>query len=205
VRRAYWLEHRGIDSREGVEDEMDKVAVLIDAGYVRSVLKKHFHEARIDYGELAAWACQKDELFRAYYYDCLPYQSRSPTPEERDKISKAQSFFSALRRLRRFTVREGRLEFRGVDDEGHPVFEQKRVDLQIGLDIATLALRERIHVFAIISGDSDIIPAVTYAKDLGVLIRLVHGPLRTYHTELWDLADERLEITSEVVIDLIRP
>lgn len=97
---------------------MDKVAVLIDGGYVRSLLKKHFQEAHIDYESFAKWACQDGQLLRAYYYDCLPYQSRIPTTEERAMMSKQQAFFAALRKFPGFTVREGRLEYRGTDDKG---------------------------------------------------------------------------------------
>lgn len=178
---------------------MDKVAVLIDGGYVRSLLKKYFLEAHIDYEAFVQWACQGGNLFRAYYYDCLPYQSKFPTEEERTLMSRQQKFFAALRKLRRFTVREGRLEYRGTADNGSPIFQQKRIDLQIGLDIAALALKERIDVIALVSGDSDIIPAINFAKDNAVIVRLVHGPRNTYHTDLWELADERLEITSDVI------
>lgn len=80
---------------------------------------------------------------------------------------------------------------------------QKRVDLQIGLDIATLALKNRVHIIAVVSGDSDIIPALAYAKDEGALIRFVHGPHGTYHRDIWELADERIEITREVIDDLL--
>lgn len=178
---------------------MGSAAVLIDGGYLANILKKYFSRPRVDHEAFAKWVCQGEDLFRVYYYDCLPYQSRPATLEQSQMLSKAQSFFDALKSLRRFTVREGRLEFRGVDDKGNPVFQQKRVDLQIGLDIATLSLRDRVSVISLVSGDSDLIPAVQFAKENGIIVRLVHGPKQTYHIDLWRQADERLEITQGII------
>jgi uncharacterized LabA/DUF88 family protein len=134
-----------------------------------------------------------------YYYDCLPYQSLVPSDEEREMVSRKQRFLSALKRLDRFTVREGRLEYRGTADDGSPIFQQKRVDLQIGLDIATVVTRGRADIVAMVSGDSDLLPAVQMAKDSGVIVRLIHGPKVTYHGDLWEAADERKQISSETI------
>jgi uncharacterized LabA/DUF88 family protein len=183
---------------------MSKAAILIDGGYMGSVLKKQFNEPVIEYDKLAQWACQKEDLFRVYYYDCLPYQSKNPSPEERSMMSRKQAFFSYLRRLDRFTVREGRLEYRGTDTKGNPIFQQKRVDLQIGLDIATLVFRDRIDTICVISGDSDLLPVVELAKNYGIIARLVHGRIQTYHQDLWDNADERCEITQAVIDSVAR-
>lgn len=103
---------------------MSKVAVLIDGGYLGNILKKHFDETSIEHDRLVHWACRGAELFRAYYYDCLPYQSRIPTADERQMMSRKQAFFKYLNRLQRFEVREGRLELRGTDDRGNRIFQQ---------------------------------------------------------------------------------
>lgn len=186
---------------------MDRVAVLIDGGYLTKILQA-FKEPPIDHGLFAQWASGPNgQLFRTYYYDCLPYQSRVPTEAEKRLISRKQSFFAALRRIDRFTVREGRLEYRGVDDKGNPVFIQKRLDLQMGLDIATLVFGQRVDMIVLVSGDSDLIPAVELAKNNGVLVRLIHGPRSEktdYHQDLWDLVDERREITDDVIQRLLR-
>lgn len=57
----------------------------------------------------------------------------------------------------------------------------------------------RADIIAILSGDSDLLPAVEMAKDTGIIVRLVHGPRGTYHGDLWDAADERKEITLDVI------
>lgn len=166
-------------------------AVFIDGGYLTKILRNHFNSARINYHELARWAADGD-LLRAYYYDCLPWQSPEPTPEEQQRFGGMQRFFTSLRSGNRMTVREGRLERREVS--GVPYFVQKRIDLQIGLDIATLIAKGRVATIVLVAGDSDLLPAVESAKHEGVIVKLVHGPYTTYHTDLWQAADERAEI-----------
>lgn len=139
------------------------------------------------------------EILRVYYYDCLPYQPAHPTPEERQRIANKQRFLNALNRLPRFQVRQGRLAFQGLSEEGLPILEQKRVDLLLGVDLALLAAKHRIDRAVLVSGDSDFVPVVQVAKNEGCVVCLVHGPVGTYHQDLWDEADERLEITDHVI------
>lgn len=182
---------------------MDKSAVLIDGAYLGYILKHHFGEPRLDYALLAQWACQGETLFRTCYYDCLPYQSSPPTDEEREQISKKQRFFTALSRLNRFSVVQGRVEYRGTGDDGRPIFQQKRVDLQIGLEVSMLVHRGLVSTIALVTGDSDMLPAVEMAQKNGVIVRLVHGPRGEYHQDLWDTVDERLEITQAEIDKLL--
>jgi uncharacterized LabA/DUF88 family protein len=177
--------------------------VFIDGGYVSNLLKQHFNEAQIDYGKFASWAAKDALLYRTYYYDCLPYHGREPTEDEALRLGRKQAFFNALNRLNRFTVRQGVLVYRGHDAEGNPILVQKRVDLQLGLDISLLVSKGFINLVVIVTGDSDMIPAVLAAKEQGVLVRLVHGPRQTYNQELWDVVDERYEITEPVVRSMI--
>jgi len=59
----------------------------------------------------------------------------------------------------------------------------------------------------ILSGDSDLIPAINLAKEEGVIVRLVHGPegcpRARCHQDLWDAADERRELGLEVLERLV--
>lgn len=182
---------------------MPMAAVFIDGGYLGKVLKDCFGEPRINYARLVEWAIEGCGLFRAYYYDCLPFVSADPTPEERDRCARKKKFLSALRRLDRFTVRLGRLEARGTDEYGEPLFEQKQVDIQLAADAAILLLKNRLDLVVLLTGDSDLIPVVTLAQQEGVITRLVHGPdgcsRAKCHQDLWDVADERWELSAEVV------
>jgi uncharacterized protein (TIGR00288 family) len=53
-----------------------------------------------------------------------------------------------------------------------PRFEQKGVDMRIGLDIARLALCNRIHAVVVVTGDSDFVPALKFARREGVRVYL---------------------------------
>lgn len=132
------------------------------------------------------------------------YRTRvQPSEDERRRISSKQAFLTALNRLDRFAIRLGRLTYRGKEATGTPIFEQKRVDLQLGLDIASFVANGRVELVVLVAGDSDLIPAVKKAQEEGVLVRLVHGPKTTYHQDLWDEVDERQEITPSEVSQLL--
>ena len=140
------------------------------------------------------WICCAPTITTA-----CPYQSNPPTEEERQILRRKEARFNALRRLDNYAVREGRLRFRGQDANGRPIFQQKRVDLLLGLDFALLSARNQITHAAIVSGDSDLIPAVEVAQQAGIVTWLFHGPRQpgrssTYASELWLAADRRVEM-----------
>jgi len=139
-----------------------RAAVLIDGGYFLKINKKFFGKARVDLLKLSNILC--GECFRliTYYYDCMPYQSGIPTPNERKMYANKYRFITALRKLERFEVRLGRLGKKGSD------FEQKGVDVRFGLDLARLSDRKQIDKAIIVSGDSDFVPAVQYANECGI-------------------------------------
>ena len=124
---------------------MAQLAIFIDGAYAAKIAAQNLR-IWIDYERLSnairdmiAGSTQEPlDLLRTYFYDCLPYQSDPPTPEEADRFGKKRRFFSGLQRLPKYKVRQGRLRPRGIRDDGTPIFQQKRVDLMIGLDIASL-------------------------------------------------------------------
>ncbi len=187
---------------------MSRLAIFIDGGYLDSLSAQDEFNVRVDYAkavtEVLGVVSTKSsgvELLRTYYYHCLPYQGSPPTPEEATRFANGQRFFDSLSRLPRFTVRQGRLVFRGNRADGSPIYEQKRVDLQMGLDFALLSGKNQITHVAVLAGDSDLLPAFHVAKEEGILVWLFHGPRHckkngtsTFADELWREADERYEI-----------
>jgi uncharacterized LabA/DUF88 family protein len=93
------------------------------------------------------------------------------------------------------------LAYRGNDQQGHPKYEQKRVDILLGVDLVQLAAKQSIQEAILVAGDSDFIPAVVAAKSEGVLIRLYHGAKP--HSDLWQEADERIQF-NQSIIDSVR-
>ena len=119
---------------------MARAAIFIDGGYLRRVLTDHFNQARVDYALLSQEMAQGTEILRTYYYDCLPYQGNHPTTEEERRFSNMERFLAVLRRLPRYEVRLGKLEYRGRDTQpGKRHFAQKRVDALMGIDLALLS------------------------------------------------------------------
>ncbi|MFP3943330.1 MAG: NYN domain-containing protein [Alphaproteobacteria bacterium] len=88
------------------------------------------------------------------------------------------------------------------EETGEPIFQQKRVDIMLGVDMALLAGKGRISRAAILAGDSDFIPAIEVVKQEGVLTTLWHGPstpLTRPSRELVEICDERIELTGEFI------
>jgi len=180
---------------------MHRVAVFIDGAYLDHIIRNEFDSQRVDYYSLAKNIVESTgpdkEILRVYYYHCLPHQDTPPTPEQSQRFGQMQRFFRALQRTPKFEVKLGRLAFRGIDAQGRPIFEQKRVDLLLGLDLALLATKRLITQAFVVTGDSDLIPAIVAAKAEGVTLYLVHGS--TCHDDLLDEADERVRITPQLV------
>jgi uncharacterized LabA/DUF88 family protein len=181
--------------------EMHRVCFFIDGSYLDHVLSAYSRVRRVNYQALIRAIIDKAgsdrELIRVYYYHCLPYQDSPPTQEQSERFGKMQKFFRALQRTPRFEVREGRLAYRGLDHEGKPIFEQKRVDLLLGIDLVLQATKGSIDEAFIIAGDSDFIPAIRAAKSEGVVIYLISG--EKPHDDLLDEVDERIVISEELV------
>ena len=171
----------------------NRAAIFIDGAYLDYLLKEDFGTARIDYQALSERMAGDADILRTYYYHCPSYQGNPPTEEERKRYSAQRRFFDMLERLPRYTVRLGHLARRGVDDRGRPRYEQKRVDILLGVDMVQLSAKQNIQEAILLAGDSDFIPAVTAAKTEGVVVRLFHG--ERPHSDLWREADERTQIT----------
>lgn len=58
-------------------------------------------------------------------------------------------------------------------DDFMPDLKQKRVDMKIGLDVAWLSSRGIVDRIILVTGDSDFIPAMKFARREGVQIILV--------------------------------
>jgi uncharacterized LabA/DUF88 family protein len=181
-----------------------RTAIFIDAGYFEKVIEKEFARAAIDYGKLVVDLAGGKDLLRAYYYNCPPYQGNPPSPDESRRKAKADKFYEALRRLPRFEVRLGRLEKRSCTHCSTVHFQQKRADLMLGVDLVNLSARQQISRAVLVAGDSDFLPAVSVAKDCGILVHLYHGgKLNPPHKDLHDACDDR-SLIDQALIDRVR-
>lgn len=175
----------------------NRVAIFIDGAYLEYILREEFGSPRIDFRALSEELASGADILRSYYYHCPAYQGNPPTESEQRRYSTQRRFFEALERLPRYAVRFGRLARRGPDSQGKYTFEQKRVDILLGVDMVLLAAKHTIQEAVLLAGDSDFIPAIIAAKSEGVLVRLFHG--QNPHSDLWREADERVLITQELI------
>ena len=176
-------------------------AIFIDGAYLFYLLRDEFAGTRIDYEALAKTLSEETDLLRTYYYSSLPYQSSPPTRQESERYASARNFLSGLRLRQRYTVRLGRTERRGFRADGSPIFEQKRVDILLAVDLVKLSADGHIKQAIVIAGDSDFIPAIDAAKSEGVIVKPYHGA--SPHYELLEEVDEHYFI-DQALVDSVR-
>lgn len=198
---------------------MKKLAILIDGGHLRICARRAGKTYNADLVANAAMAAATagEEVFRVFYYDCPPYQGRLKLP-----VSGAEKEFTGDRKWLHdiakkdlFAVRLGVLKFRGfkpnltkqrsiriangtetlVDDDFKPDFEQKGVDMRIGLDIALFAQTRAVDRILLISNDTDCIPAMKYGRRAGLQVIVLGLPDQRIAPEMIEHADfsRRLE------------
>jgi uncharacterized LabA/DUF88 family protein len=186
-----------------------RVAVLIDGGHARVLAKQAHLRYDPDYIEKIAKACvENDErLIRVLYYDCAPYAGtvKLPVSGQPFEFKGSDAWLKNLAARDLFAVRRGVLKFRGykpksiplknaslTDDDFKPDFEQKGVDMRIGLDIATFSSSKAVDRIILISGDTDCIPAMKHARIAGLQVVLASLPNHKVAPELlWHADFER--------------
>lgn len=137
-------------------------------------------------------------LYRIFYYDCLPFDKIVHNPVSKKAIDFKKSdhykfriaFFEELKKKRKIALRLGKLKdsktwsFRPgltkdllnkkitLDDikESDVSYDlrQKGIDMKIGMDIASLALKKFVNQIVLISGDADFVPASKLARREGI-------------------------------------
>lgn len=137
-------------------------------------------------------------LYRIFYYDCLPLDKKVHNPISKklvdfsntDEYKFRMELLEALKRKRKVALRIGSLKdnhnwqiYPGrvkellsgkktleelKDTEIYLDVQQKGIDMKIGVDIATLALKRFVDTIVLFSGDSDFVPAAKLARREGI-------------------------------------
>ncbi|HEY0995653.1 MAG TPA: NYN domain-containing protein [Gemmatimonadaceae bacterium] len=181
---------------------MTKVAVLIDGGHLRACARSNSHKYTAALVNKVVQQCVKgpaETLFRALYYDCDPFEGtvKLPIPGGATTFSGSGSLLSDLERTELFAVRRGVLKFRGwerkpgsmgtaapTDADFEARWEQKGVDLRIGLDIVSLTETKPADLIVLITADTDLIPAMKLCRGRGLQIAGVDLPGRKISNDL---------------------
>jgi uncharacterized LabA/DUF88 family protein len=143
-------------------------------------------------------------LHRVYYYDAAPLESTERRPlkggmiefSKEPLVGRSKQLFMQLGRQPWMALRLGELSFNGwaiqskklhkaqgtsleiSADDLKPAITQKGVDMRIGMDIAALTLKKQVAVIVLVTGDSDFVPAMKFARREGAqlfLAPLGHG------------------------------
>lgn len=140
----------------------------------------------------------RNVLYRIFYYDCEPLSKKAHNPitgkaidfSKSDEFKFRTDLIEALKKKRKVALRIGTLKdnkswaFRpyvvkellsgkkmlGDLKEDDVFFEvrQKGIDMKIGVDIASLALKRFVDCIVLFSGDSDFVPAAKLARREGI-------------------------------------
>ena len=195
----------------GLSFGMIRTAILIDGGHLRVLVRKAGFQYTPEFVEKIALACcgKSEELYRVLYYDCPLYTGKTklPVSGKPHEFTGSDSWLRQMAAKELFAVRRGQLKFRGwkpknlpvstqglTDADFDPDFEQKGVDMRIGLDIATFCETRAVQRIALITNDTDFIPAMKYGRIAGLQIILVSFPTFSVAHELLSHSDFRREI-----------
>ncbi|PZO89192.1 MAG: NYN domain-containing protein [Sphingomonas sanxanigenens] len=180
-----------------------KTALFVDGGYLRACSKGAGHVYDNAFIEKFAHSCfiGDEYLFRIFYYDAPEYKGKVTLPVSGGETTfqSSDKWLTDLAKLERFAVRRGTIGFRGwrpknipiagaalTDGDFAPAFEQKGVDMRIGLDIATFSDQASVHRVVLVSGDTDMIPAMKHARKAGLEVGLIQlaAPAHSLHNTL---------------------
>ena len=186
-----------------------RIAIFIDGGHLRVLSRRAGYNYDPDHIEKVAHACvaADEALLRVLYYDCAPYRGtvKLPVSGIEKQFDGSDGWLRELAAKDLFAVRRGVLKFRGfkpksipvasaalTDEDFKPDFEQKGVDMRIGLDIANHAASRSVDRIVLISGDTDCLPAMKQARISGLQVALVAFPTQRIAPELlWHSDFER--------------
>lgn len=137
-------------------------------------------------------------LYRIFFYDCPPLSKKVHNPithksvdfSKTEEYSFREELLEALKRKRKVALRIGELKDNNnwhiypkrvkellsgkikvsdlTENDVYLEIRQKGIDMKIGIDIASLALKRFVDTIVLFSGDSDFVPAAKLARREGI-------------------------------------
>lgn len=141
---------------------------------------------------------RKRDLYRIFYYDCPPLEKKLQNPISKKGVDFRKSqeavfrneLHERLRARRKVALRlghlsndtpwtiktevidlllKGKLDFKDLKEtDVMPNVRQKGVDMRIGIDISSLAIKRQVDQIVLMAGDADFVPAAKLARREGV-------------------------------------
>jgi len=185
---------------------MNRLAILIDGNNFYKGCQLNFNRTDVDFRKLGLKLAKAidGELLRIYYYNAHVSQKIDPLGYQRQ-----QKFFDNLRATPFITLKLGHLVYHRIRNE-HAISSQyfpteKGIDVQIAVDLIRLGLLKACEGSILVSGDSDYIYAVRFAKDLGSNLYIASFP-QGGSTELRNEGDGFILMDYDFIHDcFIRP
>jgi len=181
-----------------------KGIIFIDGNYINIRIKKYVekysqnsNKVKVDYAKIIkqiSLMVGKTEVLRTYYYNAPPFDDKTNKYEELK--SGFDKFINKLEKIPFFETKMGRTQ-KLTDKVGNPVFTQKGVDVNLAIDLVKWSYQQNINSLIIISGDSDFVPAITLAKDMGKLVYLFTSDDTSYTDNLINISDKHFMIDDE--------
>lgn len=140
--------------------DMTSTTVFIDVGYLTAVAIMKVKE--LNFTKLSK------ELSTGTWNKTIVYDAL-PKFEDVSRYSKTRHFHNALRKLPKFEVKLGRLQYL----KGNPI-GQKGVDMKIGIDLVQMSMNHDFTHAVLITGDSDFLYAVQKSQEAGIHVTLAH-------------------------------
>lgn len=144
-----------------------------------------------------------ERLHRIYYYDATPLTGKQRKPLKGEEVDfsshpravRQRQLYEELSRYPYVAIRSGECTFGGwavqpnklkanaesvqiAAGDLRPLINQKGVDMRIGMDIAALTLKKLVEIIVLVTGDSDFVPAMKFARREGAQLFLApmgHG------------------------------
>jgi len=141
---------------------------------------------------------KENYLYRIFYYDCPPFDKRVHNPIDKKCIVFGNTpeakfrneILNFLKQKRKVALRLGYLKDSGnwqirpnkvkdllsgnikvtdlTPDDVYYELKQKCIDMKIGVDIASIALKHFVDRIVLVSGDADFVPASKLARREGI-------------------------------------
>lgn len=146
-----------------VESARERVVMFVDGSNFYHGLKSRIGNTKIDFEKLPRKLTGQRKLVRVYYYNAPVDQFAFP-----DRYAAQQKFFSALDNVPYLAVKLGRLEPRGK------AWVEKGVDVNIAVDMVTMAYDDIYDTCILISGDGDFAVAVEAVKSAGKHVEVAY-------------------------------
>lgn len=141
---------------------MKRIMIFIDGNNFESAVGREY---RLDYPRLARTiADRRGGIFqRLYFYTAMAKK----IPAYEKQVEQVQRFIHALQSHEQVIVRVGNLISIGKDEEGKDILTEKGTDVQLAVDLVSLAFTNAYDEAVLLSADTDYLPAIELVRQIG--------------------------------------